>query len=233
MSVRCCSRASCGSKQLAAKRYEAVVFDMDGVLADSEPVYYEAMNSVINALGKTVTPELQRRLMGHSVQDTWRVIGEEFGLEGPLDALIGQYDRELCRRLALVDTTLPGVRELLSTLKARKVPVGLASSSWPGWIEALLGGIGLQGQFDAVVSATLVEHPKPAPDIYLLAAERLGVLPERCIAIEDTPTGLASAKAAGMLTIQARSASTAFPPQPDASLVLDSLVDFDLTLLRD
>jgi HAD superfamily hydrolase (TIGR01509 family) len=214
------------------RKYAAVIFDMDGVLADSEPVYYDAMNAVIRTLGKEMTPELQRRLMGHSVQDTWRGITEEFGLEGPLDGLIAQYDRELCRQLALVNQTLPGVSELLSSLKASNVPVGLASSSWPGWIEALLVGTGLQGRFDAVVSAKVVEHPKPAPDIYLLAAEQLGVAAERCIAIEDTPTGLASAKAAGMFTIQSRSASTAFPPQPSADLVLDNLANFDLTLLQ-
>jgi HAD superfamily hydrolase (TIGR01509 family) len=212
-------------------KYAAVIFDMDGVLADSEPVYYDAMNSVIRALGHEVTPELQRRLMGHSVQDTWRTIAEEFHLEGPLDGLIARYDSELCRQLALVKETLPGVSDLLSSLKSRRIPLGLASSSWPGWIDALLGGIGLQGQFDAVVSAKMVEHPKPAPDIYLFAAERLGVPPEGCIAIEDTPTGLASAKAAGMFTVQSRSASTAFPPQPNADLVLASLADFDLTLL--
>jgi HAD superfamily hydrolase (TIGR01509 family) len=113
------------------------------------------------------------------------------------------------------------------------LPIGLASSSWPAWIEALLGGIGLQGCFDATVSASMVPHPKPAPDIYLLAAERLGVPPTDCIAIEDTPTGLASAQAAGMLTVQVRAASTAFPPLPPADLVLDTLESFDLLLLTE
>jgi HAD superfamily hydrolase (TIGR01509 family) len=204
---------------------------MDGVLADSEPVYYQAMNAVLADLGKVVTPEIQRKLMGHGVQDTWQVIAQEFSIDGPLDELIGRYDRELCRRLALVRETLPGVRELIGSLRGQGLPLGLASSSWPGWIEALLGGIGLEGQFDAIVSATMVEHPKPAPDIYLLAAARLGVDAARCVAIEDTPTGLASAKAAGMFTVQVRSASTAFPAMSEADLVLDSLADFDLSLV--
>jgi beta-phosphoglucomutase-like phosphatase (HAD superfamily) len=77
----------------------------------------------------------------------------------------------------------------------------------------------------------MVAHPKPAPDIYVEAARRLGKTPERCIAIEDTPTGLASAKAAGMLTVQVRSSSTAWPPQPDAAIVLKSLREFDLSLV--
>jgi beta-phosphoglucomutase-like phosphatase (HAD superfamily) len=77
----------------------------------------------------------------------------------------------------------------------------------------------------------MVEHPKPAPDIYLEAAHRLNRPPQRCIAIEDTPTGLASAKAAGMFTIQVRASSTAWEPLPDADIVVGTLRDFDLSLV--
>jgi HAD superfamily hydrolase (TIGR01509 family) len=208
------------------------VFDMDGVLADSEPVYYAAMNAVLAGLGQQITPEIQRTVMGHGVEESWAAVAAALKLNGPLDQLIGLYDGELCRLLAEIREPLPGVRRTIEALRERHVPLALASSSWPGWIDALLGGIGLRGSFDAIVSATMVAHPKPAPDIYLLAADRLGVTPERCIAIEDTPTGLASAKAAGMHTLQVRSSSTAFPPQPDASLVLESLNDFDMGLLE-
>jgi HAD superfamily hydrolase (TIGR01509 family) len=208
------------------------VFDMDGVLADSEPVYYAAMNAVLAGLGQQITPEIQRTVMGHGVEESWAAVAAALKLNGPLDQLIELYDGELCRLLAEIREPLPGVRRTIEALRERHVPLALASSSWPGWIDALLGGIGLRGSFDAIVSATMVAHPKPAPDIYLLAADRLGVTPERCIAIEDTPTGLASAKAAGMHTLQVRSSSTAFPPQPDASLVLESLNDFDVGLLE-
>jgi len=212
--------------------YAAVVFDMDGVIADSEPVYYDAINVVLAPIGKRMTPELQRAVMGHGVAETWDVLQRELGLDGPLDALVQAYDRELCRQLALVDETLPGVRELIAALRERRLPVALASSSWPGWIDALLVGTRLAGAFDALVSAKEVAHGKPAPDIYLLAAERLGVAPERCVAIEDTPTGIAAAKAAGMLAVQVRAASTAFPPLPAADLVLPTLRDFDLSLFE-
>lgn len=204
---------------------------MDGVIADSEPFYYDAINGVLAPLDKQMSPELQRAVMGYGVAETWDVLARELALEGPLDDLIARYDRELCRRLADLHTTLPGVPELIEALRHRKTPIAVASSSWPGWIEALLEGTGLTAAFDAIVSATMVQRPKPAPDIYLLAAESLGVPAEQCIAIEDTPTGLASAKAAGMYTVQVRAASTAFPPQPTADLVLDTLQDFDLSLL--
>jgi HAD superfamily hydrolase (TIGR01509 family) len=133
--------------------------------------------------------------------------------------------------LAEVREALPGVRELIPTLRERRLPLGVASSSTPEWIDALLGGLGLGGAFDAAVSAREAGGSKPAPDVYLLAARRLGAEPARCVAIEDTPTGLASAKAAGMFVVQTRSASSAFPPLEGADLVLDSLLDFPLSLL--
>jgi HAD superfamily hydrolase (TIGR01509 family) len=205
---------------------------MDGVLADSEPVYYQAVNLVLGPIGKQITTEQQRALMGHSVEDTWRYLARELDLGDSIEPYVAAYDRELRRLLAEVHEPLPGVIELIDMLKSGGVPIAIASSSLPSWVEALLGGLGLSDSFDALVSASMVEHPKPAPDVYLLAAERLGVQPDRCIALEDTPTGLASARAAGMLAVQVNAASTAFPPLPEADLVLASLKDFDLSLLE-
>lgn len=215
------------------RRYQAVIFDMDGVLADSEPIYNAAMQSVLAPLGIEVTQEHQLAVMGSSIEDTWRYFAEAFDIESSLDRLIEEYDRELRRKLAEVHETLPGVRELIAELKQRRIPLGVATSSIREWIDALLGGLGLQDAFDVAVSGREVAHPKPAPDIYLLAAQRLDVEASRCIAIEDTPRGLASAGAAGMLAVQVCSSSTAFPPLPEADLVLDSLRDFDLALLAE
>jgi beta-phosphoglucomutase-like phosphatase (HAD superfamily) len=205
---------------------------MDGVLADSEPVYYQAVNLVLGPTGKQITTEQQRALMGHSIQDTWHYLARELDLGDSIEPYVAAYDRELRRLLADVHEPLPGVLELVDVLKSRGVPIAVASSSLPSWVEALLGGLGLSDSFDALVSASMVEQPKPAPDVYLLAAERLGIPPQRCIALEDTPTGLASARAAGMLAVQVNAASTAFPPLPEADLVLATLKDFDLSLLE-
>lgn len=207
-------------------RYQAVIFDMDGVLADSEPVYYAAMQNVLGPLGFKITDEQQRQVMGSSIEATWAYFRETFHLEGPLDALVEAYDLQLRRLLAEVHDTLPGVREAIARLRERDVPIAVATSSIPEWIDALLGGLGLQDAFDATATAREAGASKPAPDVYLLAASRLEMAAANCIAIEDTPTGLASAKAAGMFVIQTRSASSAFPPLEGADLVLDSLLDF-------
>lgn len=204
---------------------------MDGVLADSEPIYAEAMDAVLAGLGKKVTPELHLKIMGTGVEETWSILVRELGLPGRIEDYIPAYDRELVERLAKLKQPLPGVVDLVRTLRREGVPIAVASSSWMGWIDALLRGIGLRDAFDALASATEVEHPKPAPDLYLLAASKLDVPPEACIAVEDTPTGLRAAKAAGMYAVQVRASSTAFPPLPMADAVIDTLEDFDLGLL--
>ena len=98
-------------------------------------------------------------------------------------------------------------------------------------MDATLRGLGLQDAFDTTVSASDVNNGKPAPDLFLAAAQRLGIAPQDCLAVEDTLAGVQSAKAAGMFAIQLRAASTALPPRDEADLVLDSLADFDFSLL--
>jgi len=214
--------------------YHAVVFDMDGVLADTEPAFFEAVNEVLAPTGKRVEWEQYQRLLGTSVSVTWKGVLEMLRLEtADVQPYLDRYGDALLDVLRRPRPLLPGVRELLDELKGRRVPVALATSSWSAWVEAIFEGMGLPLEtFDAVVHRQLVARSKPAPDLYLKAAELLGVAPERCIAIEDTPPGIESAQAAGMYAVQVRSASTAFPPIDDADLVLDSLAGFPLELVR-
>jgi HAD superfamily hydrolase (TIGR01509 family) len=214
------------------RTYNAVIFDMDGVLTDSEPLYLEATNAVLAPLGRRLTGKQSRAFMGTSVTNSWQGIMEALGLEGELDRYVQDYDRELLRLLAQPKEPLPGVRSLIDRLRRKRVPLGLASSSWRTWVDTVLGAAGLTGLFDVVVAGDMVENEKPAPDAYLAAARELGIAPSRCIALEDTPAGLAAARAAGTFVIQVRAASTAFPPLPEAHAVLDSLEDFDLSLVE-
>lgn len=209
----------------------AVIFDMDGVIADSEPTYLEAINVLLAPTGHRMSEAQYEEIIGTSTEHTWRTITETFGLEGTMADHIRRYNEILLDLLRRPREPLPGVRELLAELRRVRVPAALATSSWKSWAEALLQATGLDGTFNAVVWREMVEHPKPAPDLFLRAAELVEVEPARCIVVEDTAPGLEAAKAAGMLAVQVRSASTALPPQPHADLVLDSLKDFPRELV--
>lgn len=214
--------------------YRAVIFDMDGVLADSEPLYFEAINALLGRYGTSITDEQHRQVMAGGPREAFGSILRLAGVESvvSVDAYLEAFEPVILEHLQRMMEPLPGARELIGRLRERGVPLGLASSSKVSWINATLGAISLAGAFDVVVSGTQVAHPKPAPDVYLRAAELLGAEPAQCIAIEDTPTGLRSVNAAGMFAVQVRSSSTAFEPQPHADLVLESLEDFDTSLLR-
>ena len=213
--------------------YQAVIFDMDGVLVDSEPAFFEAVNDVLTPTGKRIEWEqYQRLLLGTSVSATWAGVLEMLDLQAEdVQPYVDRYGDALLEALRRPRGLLPGVQALIKELKRRNVSIGLATSSWRAWVEALLGAADLPlDTFDALAWRETVERSKPAPDLYLKAAELLGVAAERCVAIEDTPAGIASAKAAGMYAVQSRAASSAFPPIEEADLVIDTLTEFPLVL---
>ena len=212
-------------------RFRAVVFDLDGVLWDGEPLYHEAFNVVLRPLGHEVGQEEYTNIIGHSVEAAWDWVIGHFGLLEPRDEFVRQYDEAVLEMLAAPVEPLPGVRELIDELRRRRIPVGLASASLRQWVDATIRGLALEDAFGVTVSASEVEHAKPAPDLYLKAAAGLGVPPEQCIAVEDTGAGLASAKAAGMYGIQTRASSTALPPLPLADMVIQAYSEFDFALL--
>ncbi len=212
-------------------RFRAVIFDLDGVLWDGEPLYHSAFNVVLAPLGHTLTDEEYVHIIGHGVEEAWRWVRDRFQLAESPGRFLRAYDAAVLRLLDKPVAPLPGVRVLLDELQRRRLRVGLASASLRQWVDATLHGLGLEKAFDAIVSASEVQHAKPAPDLYLAAAERLGVPPRECLAVEDTATGIAAAKAAGMFAVQMCAASTALPPLPEADLVIADYSQFDLSLL--
>jgi len=217
---------------LTGGTYSAVIFDLDGVLWDGEPLYHEAFNVVLEPLGHRVSDEDYGQIMGHTVEYCWDWLRRRYKLQEPPESLLKAYDAAVLHLLQRSMEPLPGVTSLLVTLREKGVPLGLASASLRPWVDATLKGLGLDGSFQVVVSASEVDNGKPAPDIYLAAARSLAMPPATCIAVEDTATGVSAAKAAGMLAIQVRAASTALPPLPEADIVYESLGEFDLSLLN-
>jgi HAD superfamily hydrolase (TIGR01509 family) len=205
---------------------EAVVFDLDGVLVDSEPVWEEVRRGLVAERGGHWAPDAQRRLMGMSTPEWARYLSEDLGTGLPPDEVAALVIDRMAARYRENLPLMPGAVEAVQRLAARW-PLALASSAPAVLIEAVLEAAGLRPYFRVTMSTEQVPHGKPAPDIYLAVAARLGMSPSRCAAVEDSSNGLRSAAAAGMRVIAIP--HPRYPPDPDAlaaaSLVLPTLAD--------
>ena len=192
---------------------EAVVFDLDGVIIDSEPVWEQVRRQVVAKHGGHWAADAQQRLMGMSTGEWARYLSQDLGVGLPPErvaALVIEHmaDR-YTQRLPLLPGAVAAVREL-----AGRWPLGLASSSPPALIETVLDQAGLAGSFAATMSTERVPRGKPAPDVYLAVSGALGIDPRRGAAIEDSASGLRSAAAAGLAVVAVP--HPRYPPGPDA-----------------
>jgi HAD superfamily hydrolase (TIGR01509 family) len=197
---------------------EAVVFDLDGVLLDSEQVWDEVREQLVKERGGRWHERAQAEMMGMSSVEWSRYMHDELGVPEPPEEISAEVVRRLedryRRELPLID----GAREAVGRLAARW-PLGLASSSNRELIDLVLELSGLAPFFRVTVSSEEVPRGKPAPDVYLEAARGLGVPPARCAAVEDSRNGIRSAKAAGMKVIAIPNPH--FPPGQDSLALAD------------
>lgn len=205
---------------------EAVVFDLDGVLLDSEHVWDEVREELARERGGRWHERAQADMMGMSSTEWSRYMHRVVGLHEPPAEINAEVVRRMQERYAEWLPLIEGAEEAVERL-ARCFRLALASSSNRPLIETVLDRAGLAGFFEVTVSSEEVERGKPAPDVFLEAARRLGVEPERCAAIEDSGNGVRAAHAAGMRVIAIP--NRRYPPPDDtlavADLVLDSLAD--------
>ncbi len=203
---------------------EAVVFDLDGVLVDSEPVWEKVRRQVVAEHGGHWAPDAQQRLMGMSTGEWAGYLGRDLGVGLPPETIADLVIDQMKARYAERVPFMPGAVDAVRRLAARW-PLGLASSSPPVLIGAVLDGAGLRECFAVTMSTEEVAHGKPAPDIYLAVTGRLGHRPQQCAAVEDSANGLRSAAAAGLRVIAVP--HPRYPPGADAlrlaALVLPSL----------
>jgi HAD superfamily hydrolase (TIGR01509 family) len=214
-----------GGRLVGGGVIEAVVFDMDGVLIDSEPVWERVRRRFVADRGGRWAADAQDRMMGMSTGEWSAYLAADFGISGltPQQVaaeVIAAMSVEYSVHLPL----LPGAADAVRVLAGRW-PLGVASSSPRSLIQTVLATADLESAFAAVVSSEEVPRGKPAPDVYLAAADRLSVAPEVCAAVEDSSNGLRSADAAGLTVIAIPRPE--YPPAADAlalaRLVLPSL----------
>jgi HAD superfamily hydrolase (TIGR01509 family) len=196
----------------------AVVFDLDGVLIDSETVWNDARRRLVEETGGRWRPDAQRAMMGMSSVEWSRYMHEQLGVPLAVEeisaAVVSRLQALYRERLPLI----PGAREAVTSLASRW-PLALASSANRPIIELVLELARLQGCFAATVSSEEVEHGKPAPDVYLEAARRISTEPSRCAAVEDSANGLRAAAAAGMKVVAIPNSH--FPPTKEELSVAD------------
>lgn len=203
---------------------EAVVFDLDGVLIDSEPVWEEVRRRFVAKHGGEWAPDAQQRIMGMSTGEWARYLSEDLGVGLPPETVAEMVIGAMQDRYREQVPLMPGAVQAVDRLAGRW-PLGLASSSPPLLIGTVLDRAGLGGYFTATMSTEQVAHGKPAPDIYVAVTQQLGFPPDRCAAVEDSANGLRSAAAAGLRVVAVP--HPRYPPGDEAlrsaSLVLTSL----------
>ena len=191
---------------------QAVVFDLDGVLIDSEPVWEQVRRAYVVAHGGSWQPDTQSRLMGMSTGE-WARYLTELGVRRPADTVADEVVAEMVRRYDADLPLMPGAVEAVRRMAAHW-RLGLASSSPSSLIGRVIEDAGLVGVFEVALSTEDVGRGKPDPDVYLTVAQRMQVATDLCAAVEDSSNGLRSAAAAGMAVVAVP--HPAYPPQPDA-----------------
>lgn len=212
---------------------EAIIFDMDGLLVDSEPVWDKARKGMAEEAGKDWNKDDHQAVMGVSTQAWVDYMIKRLELNlSPQEV----QDQIIARMIQLYQAGIPyfpGAVEAVQ-MAARHFPTALASGSHQALIEVVAADAAMQGQFQVILSADEVGTGKPAPDVYLETAKRLGVKPGNCVCLEDSGNGIVAGYRAGMKVIAIP--DSRFPPAPEklnlADLILPSLLDFSMKLIH-
>ncbi|MDP6775947.1 MAG: HAD family phosphatase [Candidatus Latescibacteria bacterium] len=214
--------------------YEAVIFDVDGLIVDTEEIYCRTFNETLGVYGVSLTRRDYTVCVGHPVAQNCEYAVEEYGLDVSPEFICGAWMGRFEEAISDPDGVplMPGILDLLAHVRRRGYLLGIASSTERARMETTLqNGLlsrlsdveSLDEVFVAILSGSDVEQIKPAPDIYLLAAERLGTQPERCVVFEDSEAGVRAAKGAGMTVIAVPNFFTEHQDHTGADVILAEL----------
>ena len=202
----------------------AIIFDMDGLMIDSEPLQKEAWQATARRYGRAIDDALFTRMLGLREVESTALVIRELGLSVEAKALWAERNQLYLAGLPGRLRAMPGLYELLAELPPRGLCRAVATSGERRYVETVMRELELEGQWDALVVAQDVTRGKPAPDVYLLAAQRLQLAPSQCLVLEDAPNGIAAAKAAGMTCIAIPNKDTRALDLSAADAVMPSLL---------
>lgn len=204
---------------------EAVIFDMDGVIMDSEPIHYKIEKAILkNNFNEPFEFEDHARFVGQTTQDLWRTICKERNLSQGFEILSLLDNADYMQELKTgVIQPIPGVVRLIENLYEANIPMIVASSAIRENIEVVLDRFGITKYFQGYVSGQDIERTKPNPDIFLKAADNLNVAPKNCLVIEDAKHGIEAAKAAGTFCVGYRNLNSGDQDLSKADMVVDEI----------
>jgi HAD superfamily hydrolase (TIGR01509 family) len=203
----------------------AIIFDIDGLMVDTEPLSRVAWDQVLEKYGRTMDDETYTGLIGFRIDETADYLIAAYELDTDAQSLIQKKRTAYDAILAEGVPVLPGLFDLLEVIEKRGIPWGVATSSPCAHAKNILTQLGLWERCASATGGDEVSKGKPDPEIYLLAAQRLGCLPARCLALEDSAPGCQSALSAGLLTIAVPNGDTDLAKLPTVNYINDSLLE--------
>lgn len=215
------------------KNIEAVIFDMDGVIIDSEPLYFKIQNKLFNEIGFSVSKSEYDTFIGSGMQLMWEKLSSKHNLPYTINQLISMNNKLIYKtfsELPLLAAT-EGFRPFLTSLKKLQIKTAVASSTSKRTINVILSRLNVIQEFDTIVSSEEVQLGKPEPDIFLEAARRINIKPENCIVIEDSTLGVLAAEKAGMICVGFTNNNSGNQDLSSADIVVNSFREIDLKSL--
>lgn len=203
----------------------AVVFDLDGLIANTEDLYERAGDEVLRRRGKIYEPALREQMMGRPVADSLRIMIEHHALPDALDDLLRESQEVMAELLATSLEAMPGLYDLLDALEAADMPAAVATSGTRNYADDGLSRLGVIGRFRFILTAEDIHRGKPDPEVYVLAAERLQLAPLAMMVLEDSTNGCRAAVAAGAFTVAVPNRHTRGHDFTGARFVADTLAD--------
>lgn len=208
---------------------KAVIFDMDGVIIDSEPIHLDVDLQVMNELGCDITHKELEKYVGTTNEYMIADLKEKYNLSQSVEEIVEYKVNMSTKKIIEADIEpIEGIRELLINLKNKNMKTAIASSSPKNVIEIIVSKFKLEDYFDYLLSGEEVENGKPAPDVYIETAKKLGIAPNECTVIEDSRNGVIAAKAAGMKCIGFKNINSGNQDLSKADLIVDSILEIKI-----
>ena len=211
---------------------EAIIFDMDGTLVDTEPCNTEIEKRQFRLNQLLISEEEHQKYLGTASEAMWREIAERHALLIPVEHLIEQNNVESLQYFSELNEipVMPGLIDLLEYLRIKRYPMAVASSSNPEIIELILSRTNLKKYFQVIVSTQEAGKSKPEPDVFLLAAQKLGIKRENCLVVEDSENGIKAAHAANMSCVAYQSPGVDPKTQKEADAIFKSFSQLAMML---